>query len=164
MVVPFTFRMAGLAVIAGCLITSSGAEVRDAAPGFTLHNSKGAVVTLAQYKGKVVLLDFCATWCTGCKVEIPWYMEFDKKYKRKGLAVVGVSMDDNWKPVKPFLKEKGIKYPVLLGNQDLAKLYNLTAMPLTLLIDRDGKVAVSHAGIVEKDEFEHQIQMLLQAH
>jgi peroxiredoxin len=107
-------RIAGVAVIAAFVLPAAGAEIGEAAPGFTLHNSKGAPVTLSQYKGKVVLLDFWATWCTGCKVELPWYVEFDKKYKRKGLAVLGVSMDDGgdaagWKLVKPFLKEKGIR-------------------------------------------------------
>ncbi|HTE90451.1 MAG TPA: TlpA disulfide reductase family protein, partial [Terriglobales bacterium] len=126
-------------------------------------DSKGASVRLSDYKGKVVLLDFWATWCHGCKTEIPWYMEFQNKYKDKGLAVIGVSMDDDgWKSVKPFVEEQKMNYAVVIGNQELAKLYAVDALPVTLLIDRNGKIAVSHAGMVEKDAFEKEIQALLQ--
>ncbi len=135
---------------------------RKAAPDFTLTGTNGQPITLSAYKGKVVLLDFWATWCGGCKVEIPWYVEFYKKYHSQGLAVIGVSMDDEgMKVVKPFLSQKGIEYPVVIGNEGLAKQYNLTSMPMTLLIDRNGKVAVSHTGVVDKAGFESHIQELL---
>jgi cytochrome c biogenesis protein CcmG/thiol:disulfide interchange protein DsbE len=138
-------------------------NVRKTAPNFTLSDSKGASVRLSDYKGKVVLLDFWATWCHGCKTEIPWYMEFQNKYKDKGLAVIGVSMDDDgWKSVKPFVEEQKMNYAVVIGNEALAKLYAVDALPVTLLIDRNGKIAVSHAGMVEKDAFEKEIQALLQ--
>jgi peroxiredoxin len=137
---------------------------RDPAPDFTLPGSNGAVVQLSRYRGKVVLLDFWATWCHGCKTEIPWYMEFSEKYKKSGLAVIGVSMDDEgWKIVKPFLKQKKMKYPVVIGNDGLAKRYGLTEMPLTLLIDRQGRVAFSHTGVVDKDAFEAELRGLLSA-
>jgi peroxiredoxin len=137
-------------------------EQRKAAPDFTLADATGQPLTLSAYKGKVVLLDFWATWCGGCKVEIPWYVEFDRKYRDKGLAVIGVSMDDKGMMiVKPFLAQKKIDYPVVIGNDGLAKQYNLTSMPMTRLIDRDGKVAVSHTGIVDKDNFESHIRTLL---
>jgi thiol-disulfide isomerase/thioredoxin len=136
---------------------------RKIAPNFKLTEASGQPLTLSAYKGKVVLLDFWATWCGGCKVEIPWYIEFYKKYGNQGLAVIGVSMDDEgMKVVKPFLRQKGIEYPVVIGNEGLAKEYNLTNMPMTLLIDRNGKIAVSHVGVVDKDNFESHIQELLQ--
>jgi peroxiredoxin len=122
-------------------------DQRKAAPEFSLTDAEGKPIELAKYRGKVVLLDFWATWCGGCKLEIPWYMEFDTKYKRQGLAVIGVSMDeDGWKAVKPFL----------------AKEYNLTSMPMTLLIDREGRIFLSHTGVVNKDDFEGHIRQLLQ--
>lgn len=135
---------------------------RKFAPDFTLTDATGQTITLSAYKGKVVLLDFWATWCGGCKVEIPWYVEFDKKYRDRGLAVIGVSMDDQgMKVVKPFLAQKNIEYTVVIGNEAFAKKYNLESMPLTLLIDRNGRIAVSHAGVVNKDDFESRIKELL---
>jgi thiol-disulfide isomerase/thioredoxin len=93
-------------------ITPAGS--RKAAPNFTLENSAGVSVNLADYRGKVVLLDFWATWCHGCKTEIPWYVEFQDRYKERGLAVIGVSMDDDgWKSVRPFLSEHKLNYPVV---------------------------------------------------
>jgi len=89
-------------------------------------------------------------------------MEFQNKYRGGGLSVVGVSMDeDGWKSVKPFLEEKKVNYPVVIGDWDLAKLFGITALPVTLLIDRDGKIADLHAGMVDRGAFEHEIQILL---
>jgi peroxiredoxin len=84
-----------------------------------------------------------------CKIGIPWYMDFQNKYKERGVSVIGVSMDeDGWKSVKPFLKENKLNYPVVIGNESLAKLYSVDAMPVTQLIDRDGRIAESHSGMV----------------
>lgn len=144
---------------------------RRSAPGFSLTDADGKPITLSGYRGKVVLLDFWATWCGGCKQEIPWYIEFDKKYRSQGLSAIGVSMDDDgWKVVRPFLAKKidaetggniAMTYPVVIGNQQLATMYHLTSMPMTLLIDRQGRIALSYTGVVNKDEFEHDIQQLL---
>ena len=135
---------------------------QDMAPDFTLPDANGKPVKLSNYRGKVVLLDFWATWCGGCKTEIPWYVEFDKTYRSKGLAVIGVSMDDGgMKVVKPFLPAHHMDYPVVIGNEALSAQYHLTEMPLTLLIDRQGRIAVSHSGIVDKDSFEAHIRELL---
>jgi cytochrome c biogenesis protein CcmG/thiol:disulfide interchange protein DsbE len=151
-----------IAQTAVALDTLTPEAQRKMAPDFTLTAAKGQTIALSAFKGKVVLLDFWATWCGGCKVEIPWYIEFDKKYRDRGLAVIGVSMDDKgMKVVKPFLAQKNMEYPVVIGSEALARKYNLESMPLTLLIDRGGRIAVSHAGIVNKDDFENRIKELL---
>ncbi len=151
--------------------TLAAKDKRVAAPDFTLNDADGKPITLSALKGKVVLLDFWATWCGGCKIEIPWYIEFDKKYRGQGLAVLGVSMDeDGWKAVKPFLakgkdEETGgnmaMQYPIVIGNDDIARKYGLQTLPVTLLLDRDGKIAVAHRGLVDKDNFENNIRSLL---
>ncbi|HEV8397885.1 MAG TPA: TlpA disulfide reductase family protein, partial [Vicinamibacterales bacterium] len=113
-------------------------------------------------KGKVVLLDFWATWCTGCKVEIPWFIEFDKAYRAKGLAAVGVAMDDDgFKTVEPYLKTHPISYPIVAGNLEMASPYGVAALPVTVLIDRTGKVAATHIGVVDKKQFEAELKQLL---
>jgi peroxiredoxin len=145
-------------------LAQSAPQLGQPAPDFSLSDSTGSPVKLSAYKGKVVLLDFWATWCGGCKVEIPWYMEFQNKYRNDGLAAIGVSMDENgWKSVKPFLEENKLNYPVVIANQGLSSRYGgLTSLPMTLLIDRNGKIAESHAGMVDKDAFEKKIKTLLQ--
>ena len=139
------------------------ANRRVSAPDFRLKDSTGAAIQLSAFRGKVVLLDFWATWCHGCQLEIPWYVEFEKKYKDQGLVVIGVSMDDDgWKSVRPYLAQKHLNYPVVIGSQSLAARYGLESMPLTLLIDRSGKIADSHAGVVDRDVWEQEIQTLLE--
>ena len=137
-------------------------HARRPAPSFSLTDAKGARIALSRQKGHVVLLDFWATWCTGCKVEIPWYIEFQKKYARQGLRSTGVAMDDEgWTIVKPYLAAHPINYPIVLGNPTLVKPYNITNMPVTLLIDRSGNIADAHVGMVDRDIWEEEIQQLL---
>lgn len=142
----------------------AGAQSRKPAPDLTLTDSKGASLQLSQYRGKVVLLNFWATWCHGCKEEMPWYMEFADKYKKNGLAVIGVAMDDDgWQSVKPFIEAKKVNYPIVVGNENLARQYGgVEEMPVTFLIDRHGNIATSHTGMVDKDACESQIRTLLQ--
>src|SRR5881296_3433215 len=134
----------------------------NTAPGFALNDSKGVPVRLSDYKGRVVLLNFWATWCHGCVLEIPWFIEFQERYKDKGFSVIGVSMDEDWKPVKAFVEEKKVNYPILIGNEGLGKLYELNSMPMTVLIDRSGKIAASYTGVVDKHACETKLQTLLQ--
>ena len=111
----------------------------------------------------MVLLDFWATWCEGCKEEIPWFMEFQNKYMKTGLTVVGASLDDDgWKSVKPYLREHKINYRIVLGTSESAKQFGVDqGMPVTLLIDRMGRIADLHLGMVDKAAFEHEIRILL---
>ncbi len=139
------------------------AEQRKAAPDFSLTDTQGQTVTLSGYKGKVVLLDFWATWCPACQFEVPWYSEFSKKYGDKGLAVVGVSLDKGGlSVVKPYMEQKKMEYTVALGNDDLLLEFGLKTVPVTMLIDKSGRIAVAHVGMVDKDNFEGHIQELLQ--
>jgi peroxiredoxin len=136
---------------------------RKLAPDFTLQDANSREVKLSSLKGKVVLVNFWATWCEGCQVEIPWLVEFQKKYQARGLVVIGVSMDDDgWKSVKPWLKEKKVNYPVVIGSDNLGKQYGLEGMPLTALIDREGRIADVHPGLVNKDATDRQLRALLQ--
>ena len=136
---------------------------RKVAPQFTLKDSSGRTAQLSKYRGKVVLLDFWATWCTGCKQEIPWFSEFQQKYAKRGLAVVGVSLDeDGWKAVKPFLAQHRIPYRMLLGDQSTAQSYGIQGLPDTFLIDRQGRLAAAYiAGIVDRADIEANINTIL---
>jgi peroxiredoxin len=137
-------------------------SARALAPDFTLRDATGKELTLSSLKGKVVLLNFWATWCDGCQVEIPWFVEFEKRYEDHGLVVVGVSLDsDGWKSVRPWLKEKKVNYPIVIGDDNLAKQYGLEGMPLTVLIDREGKIADSHPGIANRSGTEQKLGVLL---
>jgi cytochrome c biogenesis protein CcmG/thiol:disulfide interchange protein DsbE len=137
-------------------------DSRVAAPEFTVTDLSGRTLSLSQFRGKVVLLDFWAVECAGCKVEIPWYVAFDKTYRDKGLALIGIDMyGESPDVVKTFMEKEHMNYPVAIGNDALGESFHVEAMPLTLLIDRSGRIALSHAGIVDKTQFEKDIQELL---
>ncbi len=138
-------------------------DQRQPAANFALTDSSGKTAKLSDYRGKVILLDFWATWCTGCKQEIPWFSEFQKKYGAKGFAMVGVSLDDGgWKALKPFLATANIHYRMLLGNPPMAQRYGIQNLPDTFLIDRGGRVAAVYtAGIVDKDDVEANLKAIL---
>lgn len=139
---------------------------RKPAPDFALKDADGKLVHLSDYKGKVVLLDFWATWCGPCRIEIPWFMEFERRHKDKGFEVLGVSMDDEgWEAVKPFLAELGVNYRVVMGNDETAQMYGgVDALPTTFLIDKSGKIAAVHVGLdAGKKDFEDGVEELLQA-
>src|SRR2546422_3512899 len=139
------------------------ANERKAAPQFALKDSSGTTISLKDYRAKVVLLDFWATWCTGCKMEIPWFSEFQKTYGAQGFAVIGVSMDESgWNVVKPFLAENHVPYTMLLGDDPTAQRFGIQSLPDTFLIDRRGRVAAAYrAGLVDKHDIEANIKALL---
>lgn len=136
---------------------------RTLAPDFNLKDANGKDVKLADLKGKVVLVNFWATWCEGCQVEIPWFVEFQKEFEARGLVVIGISMDDDgWKSVRPWLKEKKVNYSIVIGSEEVGKRYGLEGMPLTALVDREGRIADVHPGLVDKATTQQKIRALLQ--
>ena len=144
---------------------------REIAPAFRLSDASGKPATLSKFRGKVVLLDFWATECGGCVLEIPSFTEIAAK-KTKNLAVVGISMDifwedltsaeEGWQHVRPFVKTHGVNYPILMGDDRTFKAYKLDALPVTLLLDKKGRIAATYAGIVDKSNIEKNIQLLAQ--
>ncbi|MBI4889062.1 MAG: TlpA family protein disulfide reductase [Acidobacteria bacterium] len=137
---------------------------RNQAAEFELKDASGKVVKLSDYRGKVVLLNFWATWCGPCKIEIPWFKDFQKTYKDRGFTVLGVSMDeDGWEAVKPYIAEKELNYPVVLGTEEVDQKYGgIEGLPTTFILDRDGKIAAVHVGLVSKKQYADDIEQLLQ--
>ena len=133
------------------------------APEFSLKDSDGRTVKLADFKGKVVLLNFWATWCGPCKIEIPWFAEFEQKYKDRGFAIIGVAMDDEgWEVVKPYVAKSKINYRIVIGNDDVAASYGgVDSLPTTMIIDQDGRITSTHVGLVSKSNYEDEIVKLL---
>lgn len=134
---------------------------RPTAPDFSLIDGSGKPVKLSDYRGKVVLLNFWATWCHGCKVEIPWFVDFEKSYAPEGFAVLGISMDEGWAPVKQYVENTGVPYRMLLGNDSTAQRYKIETMPDTFIIDREGRIAAAYAGLVDKSDIEANIKTVL---
>ena len=137
------------------------------APAFTLVDLEGKKVSLADYKGKPVLVNFWATWCGPCKLEMPWFQEFSQKYAGKGLVILGVAADEAGKNViASTAKKSGVTYPILLGEDKMEDAYGgIDYLPETFYVDRSGKVLIETAGISSedggKDEIEANIKKLV---
>jgi len=143
------------------------------APAFTLRDTTGKKVSLSDYKGKAVVVDFWATWCAPCKIEIPWLEKLRDQYASQGLEVLGISEDDlDLDDQKALLKEKkditdsatklGINYPVLFDDKKVAEPYGgVDALPTTFYVDRNGKVVAATIGLVDRDEIEANIKKAL---
>lgn len=143
---------------------SCPADAKAANLAFTLKDVAGADVALSDYKGKVILLDFWATWCGPCKVEIPHFVEFQEQFGKDGLQILGVSVDDTVDKLVPYVRDMKMNYPVLQGldRQDLQDAYGpIVGIPVSVLISRDGKICATHTGLTGKDVFEREIKALL---
>ena len=139
----------------------------DAQPApldFTLRDIDGNQVNLTDLKGNVILLNFWATWCGPCKIEIPWFVEFQRRYKDDGLVVLGFSVDDTPEQIRPFAAEFQVNYPMLvgLGREDFQEAYGpVWGLPVTFFIDREGTLCRTHMGIATQDAFQRDIDALL---
>lgn len=162
---------AGFVLLAAFAITS-GAHTepqperglsRAAAPLWELKDMEGKAVKSSDFKGRVVILDFWATWCGPCRMEIPGFVELQKQYGQQGLTVIGVSLDQEGPSiVKPFLKKFGINYPVVMGDRKIDQAFGGgEGLPTTFIIDREGRIVKKHIGYAPKEEFEKEIKPLL---
>ena len=136
---------------------------RKAAPDFTLKDANGKEFKLSDYKGKIVMLNFWATWCGPCKAEIPSLVELQNEY-RDDLVILGFSVDDTVEKMRPYAAEYQINYPLLVGNgrEDVQEAFGpLYGIPVSVIIDREGKIAKKHSGIATKAQFEREIKALL---
>jgi peroxiredoxin len=145
---------------------------RKPAPAFQLATEDGKKMQLSDYRGKVVLINFWATDCGGCVLEIPSFIELEKAYKVRGFTAVGVSMDisyeglkdanEAWGRVRPFIAKHGVNYPIAMGDDEISKAYALNSFPATYLIDKSGRIAVAYVGVViNKDNVATNIESLL---
>ncbi|MEO5922504.1 MAG: redoxin family protein [Bryobacteraceae bacterium] len=125
------------------------------APNFKLTDQDGQVVKLSSFRGKVVLLNFWATWCEPCKAEVPWFVDLQKIYA-DDLVVLGVSFDeDGWKAVRPFIESRHVNYPVMLAGPDLPDQYRkIESLPATLMINRFGRIVGTHLGLASKARYD----------
>jgi peroxiredoxin len=135
------------------------------APDFALPDLKGRTVHLKDFRGKVVVLDFWATWCGPCKMEIPHFAELLKRHGEKGLEIVGVAMDETGADVvKPFVEKNGLPYHVVLGDDYTASRFGgVNALPTTFVIDRGGHIARKYIGYQSLESFEEDLAPLLES-
>jgi cytochrome c biogenesis protein CcmG/thiol:disulfide interchange protein DsbE len=136
---------------------------RTPAPLFTLPDAFGKPLRLSDLQGRVVLLNFWATWCEPCKVEMPWFIELQRQYEASGVTVVGVAMDDNGRQsVSAFVGTMGINYRTVVGSDELARQYGgVDALPTTFLIDRHGRIADVCQGLQPKSTYESKLRSLI---
>jgi peroxiredoxin len=154
-----TSRVSGAAPEGVC-----DANPKAAPLDFTLKDVQNKDVKLASFKGKVLVIDFWATWCGPCKLEIPGFVDLQNRYGAKGLQFVGVSVDDKLEQLKPYVDEYKMNYPVLqgLGHDDMQDAFGpIWGIPTTIVIGRDGKICKKHTGMASKDKFEQEIKSLL---
>jgi len=135
------------------------------APDFSLRTVEGKKVSLSDYKGKAVLINFWATWCAPCKIEMPWLVALRKQYATQGFEILGVSEDDADTPrtkLAKFGQEEGLNYPLLVGDDAVSRKYGgVEFLPTSYFVGRDGKIVAETAGLVSKDEVEASIKKAL---
>lgn len=163
------FATCATAATVEAVLKSPGARMD--APPFRLADASGRIEQLTDYRGKVVLLNFWATDCGGCRLEIPWLLEIHKAFQNKSVAVIGIAMDisyedlknaaEAWAKVKPFVASHQITYPILMGDNQWIKRYDIEALPVSYLIDNRRRVAAVYAGLIDRENVEANINTLL---
>jgi len=134
------------------------------APDFSLSELSGQKLNLSNYRGRVVLLDFWATWCEPCREEIPRFEELQNKYRDQGFQIIGISMDDGPEPVRDFYQQFKMNYPVVMGDAKIGELYGgILGLPIAFVIGRDGRIYSKHMGATDVSLFEREIKAQLQA-
>jgi peroxiredoxin len=133
------------------------------APDFDLKSLDGKTVRLSDFRGKAVLLNFWATWCQPCKIEMPWFVELQKQYGPQGLQVIGIAMDDaSEQDIAKFAKDMGVNYPILIGKEATGEAYGgVPYLPLTFFIDRSGKVTDKVPGLHSRSDIEDNVKKAL---
>jgi thiol-disulfide isomerase/thioredoxin len=155
---------AGLRGVGTSEQSSALAPAPALAPNFSLLDVTGQRVELSSYRGKVVLLDFWATWCDPCRDEIPHFVELQNRYRDQGLQIIGVSMDDEPEPVRDFYRRFKMNYPVVMGTAKTGELYGgVLGLPIAFLIGRDGRIRARHIGATDISVFEKEIVDLLRS-
>lgn len=140
----------------------SAPQRNSPAPDFSLPDLNGRSLQLSSYRGKVVLLDFWATWCTPCQEEIPHLVELQNSYRGWGLEIIGVSMDDSADPVREFYQRFRMNYPVVMGNAEIGERYGgVLGLPIAFVIDRDGRIYKEHIGATDVSVLERDVKELL---
>jgi peroxiredoxin len=156
----FGYKMARKAPVAAAHPTGLG----QPAPGFSLHAVDGKTISLADFHGKAVVVNFWATWCQPCRVEMPWFVELQKRYGPEGLQIVGISVDDDSSPedVAKFANDLNVNYPILMGQDAVENAYGgIQFLPVTVYIDREGKIVDKVFGLVGRGEIEGKIKKAL---
>jgi len=134
------------------------------APEFSLPDLTGKTLKLSDYRGKVVLLDFWATWCDPCREEIPQFVELQNKFGDQGFQIIGVSMDDGPEPVRDFSRQFKMNYPVVMGNAQIGELYGgVLGLPIAFVVGSDGRIYSKHIGPTDISLFNREIKAMLQA-
>jgi cytochrome c biogenesis protein CcmG/thiol:disulfide interchange protein DsbE len=156
------FLFLGVAILFGCAKT---AQEKNPNPGFDfdLPDLNGKIVSLQDFEGKVLVINFWATWCPPCEEEMPKLNQLQQKYKKNDLVVIGIALDkDSLDLVEPFVRKKGIEYPILKGNEEILKnLRDFAGVPTTLIVDQNGDIKKKYDGSFDKDDLEKSLKELL---
>jgi peroxiredoxin len=165
--IPLIFLGSLVLIIAAFILTKQPAMSKDFGPGkkapeFSLKDVNGLERKLSDFKNKVMIIDFWATWCPPCREEIPHFIDLYNQYKGQGLEIIGIALDQNGERiVREFIAKNKINYTVLLGDNEVSDLYGgIDAIPTTFILDRDGNIKKKYIGYNDKNVFERDIKEL----